>query len=283
MDQSQRGFTLIELVIVVSVLVILASLVLPGFNFWQRQSSLDSTAQEILSTLRLAQNKTLASEGDANFGVYFEPTKFTLFKGTTYYPDSPDNSVHNLSPTVLLSNVNLGGGNFVVFDRLSGTAANYGSLKIEAQSDSTKYKTVFVDSSGTVSLTSVTASDEARLKDSRHTEFTYSQNTKSASTLTLFFVTSNFTQNIVYQSYLNADKTEFSWEGTISTPLDNEKLKIHSHNLTDSATQFCIHRDRRYNTQALQISLDGQNLINYSITGTTTPGTSAWVSAPQNQ
>ena len=277
------GFTMIELLVAVTILVLATSLVLPGFNFFQKQSSLDGAGQEIISALRLAQNQTLASEGASSFGVYFANDKFTVFKGASFYPSSPDNNVHILNPSLRISDINLGGGNFIVFDRLTGSTANYGSVKIEQVSDSAKNKTIFIDSSGVVSLFSSSPNDLDRKKDSRHVEFAYNQNAQNASTLSLYFPAANITQNINYQAYLNADKTQFSWEGAVNVLGSDQKIKIHTHRLSLADAFFCVHRDRRYNSQALNIYLDGQNLINYSSTDTTTQGTSVWVGEPQSQ
>lgn len=277
------GFTLIELIIVVGIFLLLAALVVPALVFFKRQSLLEFASQEIVNTLRLAQNKTLSSEDATSFGVYFEINKFTLFKGTSYDAGSPDNEIHNLDISLRISEINLSGGSQAVFDRLSGTTANSGYLKIESVQDSTKKEYVYIDSSGTVGLSSVSASDASRFKDSRHTHVLYSQNTQGAANLTLYFPDDNFTQNINYQNGLNTDKTQFFWEGTVTVGGVDQKLKIHTHSLTASATQFCFHRDRRFNSKALNISLDGQNLINYTAAGSTTKGISLWAGEPQLQ
>ena len=101
--------------------------------------------------------------------------------------------------------------------------------------------------------------------------------------MTLFFPDDSHTETIDYQSYLNADKTEFNWEEILIVGGINQKLKIHSHELSDTQTLFCIHRDRRYNTKALNISLDGQNLINYNVDGGVSQGSSFWVDSPSLQ
>lgn len=281
--RQQSGFSLIELLIAVAVFVLAAGLILPGFNFFQRQSALDAATQEIISTLRLAQNQSLASENANSFGVWFEADKFILFKGPTFYPEATDNVSHPLSPSLRLSEISLNGNNFVVFDKLNGSAANYGSLKIEQADDSAKNKTIFIDAAGIISLATSLPVDSDRQTDSRHTEFTYSQNTQDAASLTLYFPLASQSENIAYQDYLNSAKTEFSWEGTITVQGNEQTIKIHTHNLSAANTQFCVHRDRRYNSQALVLLLDNQNLISYSATGTTTRGTSIWAGEPQNQ
>ena len=72
----------------------------------------------------------------------------------------------------------------------------------------------------------------------------------------------------------------FDWSGSILVNGSNQVLRVHTHSLTSTSTAFSVTRDRRYNNAALNISLDGQNLINYAADGTTTQGTSLWVSAP---
>ena len=278
--KALTGFTIIELLVAVTVLVLATSLILPGFNFFQRQSALDAAGQEIVSALRLAQNQTLASEGASSFGVYFDNDKFTVFKGTSFYPSSPDNNIHPLNPSLTISAANLNGNNFIVFDRLTGNAPNYGYIKIEQVSDSTKNKTIFVYSDGVVSSSSYTPSDSPRQKDSRRVEFTYNQNTQNASTLRLYFPSANVTEDINFQNYLNAGKTEFDWSGAVSVSGSDQKIKIHTLSLTLTNAVFCVHRDRRYNSQDLNIFLDDQNLLNYSPTGTTTKGTSILVDEP---
>jgi len=277
------GFTLIELLVTIGILVLVIGMIMPNFNFFQNQSALDATTQEIISALRLAKNKTLASENRTSFGLYFTNNQYTVFEGAAYDPASLTNDSRVINPSLTISNINIGEESAVVFDRLNGNTTNYGTIKIEQANDSTKNKTIFIDSSGLISLTTFSPSDLDRIKDSRHVEFSYNQNAQNAGTLSLFFPSAGITQEIDYQSYLNAAKTQFYWEGTINVAGADQKIKIHTLNLTSSDATFSAHRDRRYNTQALTINLDGQNLINYSSTGTTTRGASVWAGEPQNQ
>lgn len=280
--KQRGGFTLIELVVVIAILTLMLGLVLPNFNFFRRQSALESATQEITSALRLAQNKTLASEGDSPFGVYFESDKFIIFKGTSFYPLSPDNIVYNLNSLLKISEINLGGGNYLVFNRLSGNTAGYGSIKVEEKNDSANNKMIYVDSSGVISRLYSAPGGLDRKTDSRHTEFSFNQNTQNSLILRLYWPSAGLTQEIDYQAYLNSDKTDFSWTGTVSVAGSDQKLEIHTHGLNSSATLFCVHRDRRYNSQELNLFLDDQNMLNYSSTGTTTPGTSIWAGSPTN-
>ena len=282
-QKTLTGFTLIELLVVIAILTLAAGMVMPNFNFFQRQNTLDIATQEIINTLRLAQNRTIASEGATNYGVYFAPDRFTLFTGQTFNPGAATNQEHVLNPSLLISQINLTSSSTVAFERLTGLASGYGSIRIQIASDASKNKTIYIGSNGIINLTSSSASDNNRVKDSRHTHVLYSQNAQNASTLSLNWSADGVTENIDFQTYLNAGRTEFNWEGTIDVNGSPQQLKIHTHSLTGTAALFCFHRDRRFNSKAVNISLDSQNLINYSAAGTTTPGASIWVGEPELQ
>lgn len=298
---KRRGFTLVEILVIIAITVILIGLAIPSYRFFQKESDLTNNTEEIINTLRLAQNKTLASEGASQYGVYFDqttsPNQYTLFKGADYaLRDSSFDEIHNLPKSVEISEVNLnGGGSEIIFDRISGTTSQFGYLSIRLVDDPTKIRTIYVVNSGKVDLTSPSIpSDTARNKDSRHVHFDYNQNTQTAVTLHLVFPDypgDNY--NISFQDYLNADKTEFSWEGIISVGPDGSKteqrLKIHTHSLTFMATQFCIHRplslNQSYNDKAMNIYLDDQELIRYAADtkGTTNKGSSIWAEESELQ
>lgn len=279
----QRGFSLIEILIVIAIIAVIATIAVVSLKSFQKSRNLDLAGEEIINTLRLAQSKTLASEGAQSFGVYFSNPQFILYEaGTGQIP--PSGETHSLSLGIIISQVNLSGGNQAVeFERLTGLASSTGSIKIELSDDSSKNKFIYIDSSGTISLSSTNPSDTDRLKDSRHVHVLFSQNTKNAASLVLNFPDDSYNETIDFQDYLNADKTSFDWEGVVSVNSVNQRIKIHSHELNDSATMFSINRDRRFNSKALNIFLDGENLINYTASGTTTPGSSVWAGAPEWQ
>jgi len=298
-----KSFSLVEILIIIGIMAVLIAIAIPSYRFFQKETDLNNSTEEIINVLRLAQNKTLASEGTAleggsRYGVYFDavstPDQYTLFKGTSYASrDNPADEIHKLSDSLEISGINLSGGSEVVFDRILGTTSQSGSVSIRLKDTPDKIKTIYVENSGQVSLTSPTVPfppDTSRIKDSRHVHFTYGQDAQTAVTLHLVFP--GFTgdnYDISFQDYLNPGKTEFYWEGTVAVgPTGNktdQKLKIHTHSI-DIATgnaQFSIHRDKRYNDKALSITLYDQNLINYTADGQTAKGDSVFVSEPQWQ
>jgi len=110
------GFTLIEILITVSLISILGFFLFSiGLNFYKSQQ-LETQAQEILQTLRRAQSKAMAIELDSTFGVYLTDDNYTLFKGTSYATrDVQYDEVFDL-PQI----INVSGLSEVVFSKVEG-------------------------------------------------------------------------------------------------------------------------------------------------------------------
>lgn len=281
---KRNGFTLIEVIVAIAVAAAISSVAFIGYSSMSVGSELKTTAFKVTDVLNLARQRTLASLAASNYGVHFEQGQFILFKGAIYDPLDPDNIFYPLADSLEISEIVLnGGGSEVVFNRITGETANAGTVKIQVQNDSSRFKTIEVLSSGRADVASGSlAPANTLITDSRHVHFTYAQDTRSANILSLEFP-DYLTNDINFQDYLDPGKTIFDWPGSILVNGSNQVLRVHTHSLTSTSTAFSVTRDRRYNNAALNISLDGQNLINYAADGTTTQGTSLWVSAPEIQ
>ena len=87
--KTKRGFTLLEMLLVVGITAILAGVGIPSFVNHQRAKLLDTTAQEIVSYLRYVQHKSMAQEGGNQWGVHFENPAdedgfYSLYTGAKY-------------------------------------------------------------------------------------------------------------------------------------------------------------------------------------------------------
>lgn len=116
-------------------------------------------------------------------------------------------------------------------------------------------------------------SDASRIKDSRHVHFDYSRVISTgAEKLTLIFA--NPPGPDVSQEILIADNLrdgQIFWEG--------QNIKIQTHRLNNPDTQFSVHRDRRYNSKALKVTISGDatgDLIQYQADGQTIEGNSIY-------
>lgn len=78
------GFTLIELMIVVALIIMFSSLTLPvGFNFYQ-ESTLKDQARSLENSLRKAQAMAITGRGDSSAGVKIEEGQYRIFEGESF-------------------------------------------------------------------------------------------------------------------------------------------------------------------------------------------------------
>lgn len=273
------GFTLIEVVVALGVLAIISTTLFVGFSAATESADLKTSAFKIVDALQFARTRTLASLASSQYGVHFETGQYVVFRGATYNASDPANIVYAVPSRVEIANVALaGGGSDVVFDRITGKTSHSGTVSVRLIANPSKLKTVEVSASGRVDVSADALPPAGtRAADSRHVHFTYAQGVQAGVTLTLNFP-GFFAQNIDFQSYW--DGTVFDWSGSVTVNGSPQILRIHTHATTGSSADFSVTRDMRYNNAALEISLDGQNLVNYAADGTVTQGSSLWASVP---
>ncbi len=282
-----KSFTFIELLIVVSLLSLLLLLATPALRIFQQQENVANQAREIQAILENAQNKTLASEGASSYGVYFDtaanPQQYILFKGSTFATrDTSFDQMYKLPNQIEFSDVNVA-GNQVVFDRLSGTTQEPGTISVQQKTDPAQVGTVYIGSIGQISTTPPPVpSDAARVKDSRHILVDYSGRFIDVATESIQLTFPGKNESIPFAS--NIQNGQLQWEGTILVNGQNQVLAISTYVLNDNShTRFSIHRDLRYNTEPVTIALSGDTtgtLVSYNNTGQVTQGTSLYVSQP---
>ena len=282
--KNEEAFTLIELVITIAILGALVLVPLRSYVASKNISDLKTTTRDLMLNLELAKNKTLASKDSDSYGVHLEAGSYTMFKGATYSSSDINNITYTIPSNIEIANISLSSGADVVFERVSGRALNTGSFDLRVKNNTDQLRRVNVAEFGDIYIasTALVPSYFGRLEDSRHVHFAYLQDVSTATTLQLNFP--GFTPtNIVFADYLNGNGTVFDWSDTISVGGEDQVLRIQTHLITPTYAYFSVNRDLRYNTKAVSLILDGQNLINYSATGTTTQGTSASVGAPDAQ
>ncbi len=150
-----RGFTLVEILVVVALIVGMAAWLYPVSTTIQSEQALQTMTDEIVATLREAQTKAAAGERDRRWGVYFDPDpggsndRFVLFAGATYATrDATFDRERPLPDSLALGSLTFTGGNAVVFDPVRGTTGNPGSLKLSTANGAAV--TIRVNAAGTV-------------------------------------------------------------------------------------------------------------------------------------
>lgn len=268
-----QGFTLIELLVIIGTMIILVTLAVPAFRAFQKESDLSNSAEQIINTLRLAQNKTLASEGASQWGVYFDtttsPHQYVLFKGVDYAAPTRDTNfdeIHKLPKSVEIYEIDLGGGNEVVFERVSGETAQTGNLNLRLINDPDKTRTICIARYIIGFCGSVPSG--GLIADTRHVHFDLGWSIKDATTLKFNFVNAAQIETIDMADYFNS---KFDWKGKFIVEGVEQKYRVHTHFLDVFDTLLCIHRDGE-NTEAVTIYIVkagiDKEIVHYRADGT---------------
>jgi prepilin-type N-terminal cleavage/methylation domain-containing protein len=136
-----RGFTIIEIVIVISILLVLVLAAVPFFQSFSVSHQMETSTQDILNTLRRAQSAAMGSKENSKFGVYLgtgSGASYTFFQGDTYAGrDTEYDEVYTLPPTISLS-LNIGGGSEIIFGKLKGVPNVTGTITLTSVDNETR-------------------------------------------------------------------------------------------------------------------------------------------------
>jgi len=148
-DKIIKGFTLVEIVIVLSIVAILTFITFISFLVLNKTQALDEQTKSIVSVIERARSLTLGAKDDTPYGVHFETTKIVLFKGNTYVPINPSNITENLNYLTTLSLISLTGSTSnIVFSRLWGSVSATGTVRLSLKSNNLASSTVIIYDSG---------------------------------------------------------------------------------------------------------------------------------------
>lgn len=247
---SDAGFTLIEVLVIIGIMAILMILALPVYRSFQDESDLNNSTEEIINTLRIAQNKTLASEGASQYGVYFDtsiPYQVIMFKGENYTTrDSSFDKINKLPDNIEIYEINLAGGESeVVFNRINGETSQTGNLSLRLINNPPETKTIYIESSGQIDLSSIASPSNDRLEDSRHVHFDLGWSIQNATLLKFYFPDIPQTEQVDMANFFDVGKTEFNWQGTFTIDGTDQVFQVHTHSLDALNSLLCIHRDRK--------------------------------------
>lgn len=253
--QKDKGFTLIEILTVLGVLIIITATAIPAFHSFYRGLDLTNITKELIQTLILAQNKTLASEGDSQWGLHFDTSssihQFTLFKGEDYATrDTFFDKIYELPKTVEIYEIDLEGENEVVFERVSGEASHIGTLNLRLIDNTSKTETIciaryIINFCGPIPVGGI-------ITDCRHVHFELGWSIQDATALKFDFVDASQIETIDMADYFDSGKTKFDWKGEFIVEEVKQKYHVHTHFLDAFDTLLGIHRDGN-NTEAVTI------------------------------
>lgn len=116
-----RGFTALEILIVIAILGILLSVILPSFMNFRRSSLLNTDTMNLITLINRARLLSVSSKDDDQYGIHLESSKAVLFKGSVYSAGTTTNETHTFSTGLTLSSIAVnGGGSEVLFEKVTG-------------------------------------------------------------------------------------------------------------------------------------------------------------------
>ncbi len=149
MSSKNKGFSIPEMLIAFAVTGILVAVVAMSFIPFRNAQALQNTTDAIVSMLQDARANTLAGKGGNQFGVHIDSSAVVSFIGDTYDADAVTNQTVSFESPVSLDDIDLnGGGSQVVFQKLTGTTTNYGTIVVALPSGITK--TITISTTGSV-------------------------------------------------------------------------------------------------------------------------------------
>ncbi len=125
--KSKKGFTLVEILIIMGILAILFTITSLNLTNTVPQSSLDNTVRLFIADLKQQQLNALTGntegQGDSSdYGIYFTSGKYTLFRGSSYNASDPANF------DVVVDDIDTSStsaGSVIVFLKNSGIIKNF--------------------------------------------------------------------------------------------------------------------------------------------------------------
>lgn len=150
-SKGQKGFSLLELVIVISIGIILTSISITTFYSVSDQQALEKDVDYTIALIEKARLQTVNAKSNSQFGVSLASSSVTLFQGTTYVAGSSTNNVFNFSPKVEISEINLSGNRQnVVFELITGKSNATGTIKFRLKAHQSASTTVVLYKTGLV-------------------------------------------------------------------------------------------------------------------------------------
>jgi prepilin-type N-terminal cleavage/methylation domain-containing protein len=141
---NRDGFTLIEVLLSVSIIGMLAGISLPVYESFIRRNDLDLASQQLAATLRRAENYARSVKQDSAWSVEIQGSGVTLFQGTNF---ATRNTVYDESFSIPAS-ITPSGLTEVQFAKFTAFPNTTGSITLSSTTNSTR--TVTLNAKGMV-------------------------------------------------------------------------------------------------------------------------------------
>lgn len=163
MSLPNKAFTLIELLIVVSIIAILSSTMIPSFNSYIKSQNLKQAREQIKSDLRSIQTNALTNAAPSGSSLV-SPYWGLLFEAgsSSYYYFATSNSSSTVSDCVsskneeqkynLPNNISISGSSVcIIFEPSTGSRPGSSLPVVIKENTSSQYECININSEGLIS------------------------------------------------------------------------------------------------------------------------------------
>ena len=85
---KEQGLTIVEILLVVSLMALLLSLASPAYNYFRTSTQLNENTAQLTQALRLARQRSLAGYHNSAHGVWLERNsgvdRYVIYQGSSY-------------------------------------------------------------------------------------------------------------------------------------------------------------------------------------------------------
>lgn len=146
-----KGFTVMEILIVVGILGVLMAIIVPSFSQFRKAGLVNTETQDIVSFINRARLSSMHSKNDLEYGIHFNSTGVVMYSTPVYDAMETTNETRNLDSTLFFSTIAVqGGGNDIVFKKVTGAADKYATTTMKFVGASATSTTFVVRPSGVV-------------------------------------------------------------------------------------------------------------------------------------
>ena len=127
--KRQAGFTLAELLVSLSIIVLLVSGAVYGFQSYGRYQEYEQAVAGIIGTIQQARVEARAADSDGAYGVHLEANRIVTYVGSTYTAGAASNQVYSFK-NVTLTPALTGSATNIIFEPLTGRPNVSGTISL---------------------------------------------------------------------------------------------------------------------------------------------------------
>ena len=149
-SRMTSGFSLVELILVMSIMATLIGLITINLAGIQQRASLTSIVQNLISDIRQQQIKAMIGDTEGRptasaYGIHIDSNQYVLFNGTSYDALDPSNFKVSLPSNMQF----ISPGSNIIFSRVSGDISAAASIQLQDTTNSNT-KTIQINKYGVI-------------------------------------------------------------------------------------------------------------------------------------